>query len=88
LKELNNIPAIDLEARKRRGHGSARRPFGNDRSRVGFYTGPPPASVDLSGSQSRRADRYLRLLTSGYLLAGFSKWPPNWKRIAESSLFW
>jgi len=23
-----------------------------------------------------------------YLPAGFSKWPPNWKRIAESSLFW
>lgn len=25
--------------------------------------------------------------SSAYLPAGFSKWPPNWKRIAERSLF-
>ncbi len=23
-----------------------------------------------------------------YFDAGFSRWPPNWKRIAERSLFW
>jgi hypothetical protein len=28
------------------------------------------------------------LAPTDYLLTSFSKWPPNWKRMAESSLFW
>jgi hypothetical protein len=45
--------------------------------------------LDARGAEIVRRDLpRTRDFGAGYLPTGFSRWPPNWNRIADSSLFW